>query len=455
MAKQTSLRCPNCGFQFNAAVESVVDATQNPQAKVRLLSNALNVFQCPNCGAPVQVGTPILYHDAGKELLLAWVPPELNLPKQERERAIGEMMRELQGIIPPGSFKSYMFQPREPLTFQGMLDTILQADGITPEMMQQQRDRVALLERLLSAPSETRLTIIEQNDSLIDYQLMQTLSLLIQRMMADGQAASAEQLVAVQQEILAHSTFGRTILEQAREQEQTIQRIADRLRGLGDSPTLDDFLNLTIEYAGDDQALQALVSLVRPVFDYAFFERLTERIGKAPAEERGQLETLREALAQYAQAADAQARAALEEAAMLLQMLVNAPDEAALDALISENAPAFDETFLSVLMANMQQAEQKGDTATFDRLRIVYEQVLNVIRESMPPELRLVNEMLGSPDEQQAQRLLADGVTRFGGRLIDTLEAVAQAMSDRGEPDIVERVQSLRTKAQSLLTASN
>ncbi len=55
----------------------------------------MNTVRCPNCGTPVTISAPLLYHDASKELLIAFVPMELNLNNDGQEKVIGDLMREL------------------------------------------------------------------------------------------------------------------------------------------------------------------------------------------------------------------------------------------------------------------------------------------------------------------------------------------------------------------------
>src|ERR1041385_1892352 len=143
---QTTIQCVNCRQPIRATIQTVIDPAQNPQAKIALLGGNINMVPCPNCGTPNSVLTPLLYHDASKELLIAYVPMELGLPKDAQEKAIGEMMREVTSSLPQGAFKAYLLQPRNALTMQGLIDQVLQADGVTPEMMQEQRDRVKLVE---------------------------------------------------------------------------------------------------------------------------------------------------------------------------------------------------------------------------------------------------------------------------------------------------------------------
>src|SRR3712207_713520 len=120
-----NIQCPKCRNQFTAVVESVIDAGTDPQAKVRLLSGRVNNVVCPNCGTPVTIASPILYHDVSKELLLVFVPMEVPLPKQQQEKVIGDLMKELTSKLPQASMKGYMFNPKQALTMQGMIDTIL------------------------------------------------------------------------------------------------------------------------------------------------------------------------------------------------------------------------------------------------------------------------------------------------------------------------------------------
>ena len=135
MPKRTVITCPNCRTQSPFTVETVIDASRDPDAKVRLLSGRINSFRCPACGAPINLSAPILYHDPAHELLMAYVPMELNLGKDGEQRMLGELMNELNTLIPRDQFKGYMFQPKQTLSMQGLIDAVLQADGVTPEMM--------------------------------------------------------------------------------------------------------------------------------------------------------------------------------------------------------------------------------------------------------------------------------------------------------------------------------
>jgi hypothetical protein len=63
-----------------ADLNQLFDTTADPDAKQRLLSGQFNIAHCQSCGYEGSIATPLIYHDAEKELLLTYFPPELGLP---------------------------------------------------------------------------------------------------------------------------------------------------------------------------------------------------------------------------------------------------------------------------------------------------------------------------------------------------------------------------------------
>ncbi|HIE58102.1 MAG TPA: hypothetical protein EYP88_07735, partial [Anaerolineales bacterium] len=166
---QTQMNCPQCRQPIIADVQQLFDIGVNPQDKQIFLSGAFNIAQCPHCGYQGMLATPLIYHDPEKELLLTYFPPELQMSVQEQETVIGPRIKRVMDALPQEKRKGYLFNPRPMLTLQGMLETILEADGITKEMIQAQQDRINLIEQLLTAPDDdARLQIIQQNEAQFD-----------------------------------------------------------------------------------------------------------------------------------------------------------------------------------------------------------------------------------------------------------------------------------------------
>jgi hypothetical protein len=445
---QTTIKCVQCGQPVRATLHSIIDTSQDPQAKAALLSGRLNVAVCPNCGAPNTVLAPILYHDPGKELLISYVPMELGLSKEAQEKATGDLMRELTSQLPQGSFKAYLLQPRQALTMQGLIDQVLQSDGVTPEMMEAQRARVRLVEQFLQASEEDLPELVRQHDAQIDAQLLETMNLIARQILQEGRQDVAAHIIEVQSQLVQLSSFGQGLLEQNRLQEDTVREVAEAINALGQGAQRPDFLNLALQYADDEQRLQALVGLVRPVFDYQFFQELTAAVGKAPADERDRLETLRENLLALTTLVDQQAQLAMQEAAGLLQAILNNPNP---EDVIFQNLELIDYTFMQVLSANIQEAERRGDPNASARLKDIYNRVVSVLQSNMPPELRFVNELLSTDSPEAVRQMIGQRAGEFGENLIAAIDAVEEQVAAQGNPALLERLAFVRDEATKIL----
>ncbi len=120
--------------------------------------------------------------------------------------------------------KGYVFQPRRALTMQNLIEQVLQADGVTPEMMEEQRARVRLIETFMQTPDDQLPALVEQNDEKIDAQFFQTITMMAQQMLTEGRPDFAEHLVQIQQIVASLSTFGQQLIENNRVQEEIVAR---------------------------------------------------------------------------------------------------------------------------------------------------------------------------------------------------------------------------------------
>ncbi len=448
MPKQMMIQCTNCGNQFGAIVETLVDASQDPTAKQRLLSGGLNVMQCPKCSYQMMVGSPLLYHDASKDLLIGFVPMELNMNNDQQEKALGDLMRELTARIPQNQFRGYLFQPRRALSMQHLVEQVLQADGVTPEMIEAQKARARLIEQIMEAAEPALAVLVQENDAKIDAAFFQTMTLMAQRLASAGSPDVAQQVVMVQARVAELSSYGKQAMQRVREEEAIVEQIANEVEALGADADRPEFLDMIIHYQSDPVRLRALVGLVRPVFDEIFFQEMNVAIGRAPADQRLNLETLRTTLTKMIQEADTQSQEAIRAAVQLLQQIVNAPD---LDEALRNYITLIDGTFLSVLEANLQQAQHGGDQMLFERLAEIYQRVSAIIEDSMPPTLRFINEMLATPSDEDALNLLVKRAQEFGADLVATMDAVEAALAHRGDNDLLSKLVFLRAQAERIL----
>lgn len=440
---QTAIRCGSCGQPVPAQVRTVLDAQRDPQGKSLLVAGRLNAFQCANCGFVNQVLTPLLYHDASKQLLIAFIPMEVSMQSgRSEEKIVGDLLNELTRTLPKEQFRSYMFNPKRALTLQGLIEQIMEADGVTKDMLDQQKKRVDLIQALLAVSSEEELDqIIQDHDSDIDLPFFQTLALMTQRVAQDGRQDIVAGLVAVQEALLERSTYGQQIAAQKDQQEQVVREVADAINNLGAQATRADLVRLAVSFADDDEKLQALVGLVRGAFDYEFFLEFTQAISQAPAGERDRMAAVRDRIQSLAETMDEQAKASLQETAQFLQMLLNSPQQ---DQMIEENIDLIDNTFMAILNANLQEAQRRGDSQTFGALEALYRKVVEVLQARMSPELRFINELLSAESEPAMVKLLQGRIGEFDDKLLATCDAVAAVLQEQGQAGTLQRLGVIR-----------
>ena len=447
---RTTLTCPRCGHMFPAIIEQIIDVGRDPQAKARFLSGRVNMISCPNCGHALAVGTPLLYHDPAKELLLIHVPMELNISPSERENIIGDLTRRLTDNIPPEQRKAYLLQPRQALTIPGMIDMILDADGITAEMREAQREKVRVMEMFLQVSPDEWPRMVEEQQQHIDHEFFQLLLATAENAAATGKSEMGEALMMLYDYLIKNTAVGQEVMQAAQSQEQTVREVATTLQDMGEDMTREDFMNLILGYADDDERLQAVVGLMRPALDYGFFEELTARINEAAGEEKERLGRLRDRLLELTGVIDQQTQAVLQRAADTLRVIVNSED---IEAAILPRMDLIDDTFLAVLQANIQAAEQSDDQLSADRLKLVMQKVLEVLRNSAPPPIKLINDVMTAESEDEAWQLLEERAPTFGPELLDLMDAIAADLADGGQEAEANRLRTLRDRAAALVGA--
>jgi hypothetical protein len=419
-----------------ASIEQLVDVGREPAAKARLLAGSLNHLRCPVCGFEGQLATPLVYHDPAKELLLTYMPVELSLPKADQERLIGQLINQVISHLPAEQRKAYLLQPQAVLTLPGLIERVLQADGITREQIDEQRTRLALLETLLRTPEDGLQAFVAEHDQELDDTFFQLATLSLQNA-RDQQAAerAARRLEAV----LALTSLGQRLQQQQAEVEAAVQS----LNQAGKSLTREALLNLLVE-APSAERVEALVGLTRPGLDYEFFQLLSQRIDEAQGDSKTKLGLLREQVLDLTQRIDRAQEARAAQAAGLLRSLLEAPD---VDQALREALPAIDDLFLGILGANLRAARDRGDTGTLQRLQAIESRLRTVIQESLPPGLRLAQEALNQSDEQEARALLERSADKVDEETLGALMGAAQRLEQAGDKDGADRAMRLHRVA--------
>ena len=433
----TRVNCPNCRQPVTADIQQVFDLSQDPDAKQRLLSGAVNVIQCPNCHYQGNVATPILYHDPEKELFLTYVPPELALPLPEQARLIGSLMNQVINRLPPEKRKGYLLRPQPALTYQGLVERILEADGITKEMLDRQQKRLALLQRLVSASSpEVLAEIAKQEDELIDQEFFAILARLLEVSAINGDEQSARSLTELQRQLLPITTFGQEMQAQAKEIEMAMQD----LRAAGSGLTRERLLDLVVA-APNETRLNALVSMARAGFDYQFFQLLSEKIERAPAAERPALMELREKLLKITSEIDRQMNERMQAASQLLQKVLQAPNP---EEALLENLGEVDDFFVQEVNRSLDAARKNGDLELSAKLQQIVAALQSM--EEAPPEVAFIEELLQTPNDAARQQLLESHADQVTPDFLSLLMNLAGQMEEE-QPEMAGQLKALYRQA--------
>lgn len=421
---QTQVSCPRCRQPVPANVEQLFDVTADPGAKQRLLGGVSNFVRCPFCGHEGRLATPIVYHDNEKELLLTFFPPELGLPLNEQEKIIGPLIKQVMDRLPPEKRKAYLLSPKPNLTFESMIELILGKDGITPEMIKSQQERVTLIDRLLQASSaEVRSEIIKQNSKLFDDQLFALFGRLAQSA-ASQQPKLAETLQSVQEQLLKETEFGRGLAESVGEIEAAAKVLEEAGRGL----TREKLLDIVIE-SPNDARIRAYVSLARGGMDYSFFQTLTEKLEKATGEEKAKFEHVREKLLDYTNEVDRQIEMRYKQAQQFIESLLKQDDIA---AATQANLQNFTQDAVEIVQTMLRQASEKNDYAMMGKLQ----KMVEVLQQASapPPEVAFIEQLLEAPDAVAIEKMLGENSEMVNDQFLEALNGlVAQVEQQGGE----------------------
>ncbi len=438
-AQAIQLQCPNCRAPIRAQVFTFVDVGRQPELKSYLLAGQLNLAVCPNCGTPAMIAAPLIYHDPAKQLFLVHFPQQLNARPEDQERFIGEATSFIMRDLPADAPKGYLLAPRRFLTLNSLVDTILEADGISRETIESQRQRVELIGRMAEAyeqGEEQLAALVDQNKDALDYDFFATLTAFAEASAQGGRSDSAELLQQLREKLIELSGFDAASLgEPAGDYEDVdLDEVLDRLAG------------------EPDETLEQAIGELRPAIDYSFFEAWTRRIeaaqqagDKATAD---RLTARRALILETVERMDKQAQELFEAGAQILQQILKAPDAA---EALRANREQIDEAFLLVLQANMAAAERAGNTRAVERLEEIERLAMEIVQESLTPEERFINQLLQAEKPQDATKLLRQNPTQITPAFVKRLNELADQMESDGRKPLGERLRQLGREAGAML----
>ncbi|HEX5691187.1 MAG TPA: hypothetical protein VFX76_14335, partial [Roseiflexaceae bacterium] len=334
--------------------------------------------------------------------------------------------------------KGYLLAPRRFLTLNTLLDTVLEADGISREVVEAQRARVDLIGQLADAfeQGEDQLTkAVEQHKDKLDYEFFATLTAFAEASAQSGNAESSDLLVSLRDKLIELTGFDASELGEFADEDFAIDEVIERLAN-----------------AADGQELEQAIAEMRPAIDYGFFEEWTKRIdaaeqaGDIAAAER--LSARRSQILETVERMDKQAQELFEAGATVLQAAMEAEDTA---AALRAQSDKLDEAFLLVLEANLAAAQRAGATEAVAKLEEIRSLALQIVQESLSPEERFINELLSAEKPQDATKLLRQNVAIITPAFVKRLNELADQFEGDGRKPLGERLRQLGREAGAML----
>jgi CpXC motif protein len=431
------LSCPNCRAPVRAQIFTLVDVGRQPELKNYLLAGQLNLAVCQSCGTPAMIAAPLIYHDPAKQLFLVHFPQQLNARPDEQERFVGDATKAIMSGLPANAPRGYLLAPRRFLTLNSLVDAILEADGISREVIEGQRKRVELISRLAEAfeqGEEQLVAAVEENKEALDYDFFATLTAFVEASAQGGRDESSQMLMDLRQKLIDLTGFD---AEEAGEFE-------------GEDLELDEVIERLV--SAPDEELEQVIGELRPAIDYSFFEAWTKRIdAAAQAGDKATAERLTARRAQILETVermDKQAQEMFEAGANILQDILEASDPA---EALRAHREELDEAFLLVLDANIAAAERVGNTSAVARLTEIRHLALEVAQESLTPEDRFINQLLQAEKPQDATKLLRQNPTMITAAFVKRLNELADQFENDGRKPLSERLRQLGREAGAML----
>ena len=434
---QPVAQCPRCRQTMVANVQQIFDLARDPQAKQKLLSGQFNTAVCSSCGYASPLGTPLVYHDPEKQLFLTYYPAELNTPLPEQERILGQLIRSVVDALPAEKRGGYLFQPRSMYSYDTLLDTILEADGITKEMIQAEERKISLLRQLLSADDNAVPGIIDQDLTPYDDGFFALLANVQGNAEATGNEALIQKAQLIQNELLEKTEYGRELKIRA---ESTRKAIAD-LQALGENLNRDTLLDL-VAGSQDDAYLHTIVGLARNGMDYRFFETLTAKIDAAAGAEKDRLSEIREKTLAAVREIDASIQEQKKLRKQALEAILKADHT---DQAVEQYARAIDDAFLEVAGEELENARKEMNYERSGKIQALIDKVQEMMK--VPPELEFLQSLMKIEDISELTAAIENNRDAVTDDFKEMLETVIENISGAPDtdPKLLERLKTIRT----------
>jgi hypothetical protein len=170
--------------------------------------------------------------------------------------------------------------------------------------------------------------------------------------------------------------------------------------------------------------------------------------GRGEREKAQQLTDLRTRILDLVDELDRETKEALEKAAELLRKIVESED---MEAAAAENVEQLDAAFLTALEANLITAEQADQQETVETLNRLKEHVASLLEARMPPQVRLINQLLSASELDERRRLLQDQRDLITEDFLKVLKLIIEDLRGQGQKEAADLLKEMIPEIEALL----
>jgi len=319
------------------------------------------------------------------------------------------------------------------------VEAVLQADGVTPEMLKALQAKGALLGELLSVADDAgRLeALVRERNADVDQDLFIMATNVLQESASTGQMPRAARAARVREAILEHSTWGQEALAEARKQqaEQKAEAQTELLEA--------------ILAAEDDEELETLLAVNRPLVDEDLYRLLTQRAEEAKqagdGEQAKRLRSLRGHIRNLTKKVDREMEEEIGESLKLLSILLEAKDMA---AAVEEHADELSPLLLQILNISAEQALEEGRRDIAARLVALERLVQDALIAQAPVPVRLLEMLLDTKDAAKRREIMEEYRDHVNYDFLVYLDGILNEAELDGQWTYVNALRQIRQEVQ-------
>ena len=256
--------------------------------------------------------------------------------------------------------------------------------------------------------------MLKGQDAQIDYEFFSILDSMLAQAEAMGDEKSAERLKLLRENLMPITTFGKRVAKQ--------QAAVESLKDVKRPRSFSSGSLRPIRTRPRDRGRGSPAARLQVL-------READRAHRGqPGRGAGSPDQAARRAAGHDPEDGSTARAGIEDAVKLLGEILNSPNPR---SAVREHADEIDDVFMTVLSANMQEAEQAHNEALLERFEMVYDEVMALVEDGLPPEVQLINELLRAPYPDGTRELLQEHQAEMTPEVLELMDIMADDMAQR------------------------